>query len=742
MRKIFAYTKIICVIFAAVTALVVFAGCDGDKANQTDKTTINDNTFFSLDNLTYNNDLTEKAFSAGDSIDAEKIVVDQQKADITRSFSIVLKNGDVVIYKNSAYAYGSTLHIPLPLSSCDLVITLSGTTSDGNVIAGSREIRVSESLYPKKAVLTAFSGETAVTNPICGETYSFKASVVDVNGIDISNKVEDIYIDKAINGNSITLSFPDSAVDKIIRHNIYCTRENNLGEKKVLKLNAETTISDNLLRTNEYPSGIHFDYGFDLESTDTVSVNKNKQNFYDGLSAKYVFVNGNTKALTLGSGTAGNKVDLMIRYDGQGDFYAYNPDDYNYAVKNGKYIFNYYKNGANYQFNPEASYAEVYFLVYKETVKDGTTLFMPTKADGSDFKFDIDKAAPDYIKITSVTTRERDNSKPFSVTVKETVRTNYNDSIDISILCDIDNTNGITNTDRKKQRFDLNVEIGGREVDLSDYVITLDESNNESGIVGKAVIDVYSEFSATNGTGLRSYLALNTGTSKITVKSRFSDVKAVLTINVVNPVVDEAIDSDSNLPDISFGAVDFSDYARIKTYYLTSTGKNDYETRKLNANESLSYYIANAPGNNYIPGGKVSVTAYLQGNKFINNSYYVNSVYFIPPFTLKINSTVLNSSSFNPELIFVKLNNLIGDSDPMYFNGTAAKLEIALSGTFTRDSLIAESFNGGDVSDLRVQYRTDVINGQNVYEYTVNYRYAYKKNAEYYIPIAKLIIKG
>lgn len=363
---------------------------------------------------------------------------------------------------------------------------------------------------------------------------------------------------------------------------------------------------------------------------------------YKGLianaSARYVFNNGDFQnidiALQNGAETAGKLVPF-IRYDGEGEYQLYAGTKFDYSQTVNQVtdftVTRYVQNGVNYYFKPDAAYAEIYLAHQYEEAYQGGSFTKYRKAEGTDYRLQFSKDAPETIHIASVSGKELKQNQSSPRETYPSFTRNVKDG-KVFVMVYVANTM-YTTASVDTQHFIPSVEVTG-ETPFKDYYFIYDwrkvQRNNKGQFfaseAGEVVIDV--------------------------VSCHDSDVKFRLYVDVQNPVTERRLKENQNINLYHYFDPSPHIFVDVK-YYNYST-----ITRKLSETEFVRYFYDNVStpdvevtGDHFVHRdtvyqGYYVIRLYENGVQVGANQLQINS-YIAPDYYVEINGEIMRIADFS-----------------------------------------------------------------------------------------------
>lgn len=444
----------------------------------------------------------------------------------------------------------------------------------------------------------------------------------------------------------------NTAKSTVRAFNFNCIITNNMDKKINIMDYAQNKtyiIEDNLDKSVEYPNGIQFSYGINTANNYVqlpLNIGGTSGAYFNrNISIAYRFDNGDVQPIEISQDkkTEGNAT-LMISY-GNGEYGAYLPANYDYSCdRNGKRIANYFANGVKYQFDPTKSSASIKLVIWQSNKREGITYIEPATVDGSVIDVDIISSAPQSIDVKGISGSHKDDSVLFSKTYKTFNRAVKSDTVEVYVCCAMKATGSLSDEyynkslSSIKQFFVLDIDIPSS--DMCDYTIEY-----TVGVNNKKPIELRTYSAPALGIFDQYFVCPDTGSSTMTIRSRFGRATKTLTINVVDKLFynNTEIIRESIRDYGVYYEVDVRNNIRFKDFYLSSYSKSDYNERGINENEVLEYLNNNvviAPSSlNYANNGRWGqqlVSVRIKGTNIIAD---LGNIFIIPQFCFAINGT-------------------------------------------------------------------------------------------------------
>lgn len=567
-------------------------------------------------------------------------------------------------------------------------IKIFGKTTTGVDIYQQFSVGVKACGRPDNVEITIKNSSGEVVEYVKGgDTYTFLATIYS-DGQQIDWDSKNYFWEKPSNAGKKEYQYTigNQTTTQIKEFDFNCFVHNNMGEK-VNIFDKTFEQRDNLLKTEQYPEGIYYDYGMDIVNNRASlylnlnqSPNPNEKYFYSNITAEYRFENGDVQPLEYSSSNKDDAIYLLVSYDNL-SYKLYDIKDYDYSKDiHGNRIENYFANGVKYQFEPSASSAKIQLCRKLKRTDETGTIYYEKAVEKSAIDIDIIKQNSADIEAKKVSGKHKNDNEPFATTYKEFSQNIANDVIELYVFCDM-NGSGVKENDylnnylsSSNQYFVIEVaDMGGS---LWDYTIDFDYKTTQPPIrlvtYRNDALGIYDQY----------FVCLNYGNATINVQSSFGKSSHSFDIKVVDKIFYNSTEIDKeSLQDYGlFSHVNVESFVKLKEYRLSHYNKNSAVKRGLQEGEYLEYYIGNNQvsannfdyANNGYRGQELRV--YLRSD-FINKDIYqtMGTCYSIPNFRFLING----KSYLTTDLGFVQYSDTISCrhcSDNKYFFGNIWEL--------------------------------------------------------------------
>lgn len=352
---------------------------------------------------------------------------------------------------------------------------------------------------------------------------------------------------------------------------------NNIGKKVVIENIATVVVKNNLLTDSENSTGIYMDFGGQYAPERTVYSKGSLSAIDSNLSAEYRFKNGDVVPLVYSDRPGEYNFKLMVRYNGESEFTKYSVDDYDYSKNyRGEDIYNYIPNGTRYYFNPLKDSVEIRPCVWVGTKMEGMTLYDSVLIDNTT-TITLTKSLPTSISIEKVEANERNDIELSYNGVKKSIYPVVHNTVTVKIACSLNYLNH-NDVDLRQQNFSFSLKFNP-ECDMKDFEYTI------SGDLRSPAVQSH-KWKVLGGYE-KVFVARNVGQSVVTIKSKFSNAEYSLTVNVVDPILEEELYANV-IPNV-FTKVELRPYVKVRQYKLSTNPNDDAIIRSLREDEVLIY---------------------------------------------------------------------------------------------------------------------------------------------------------
>ncbi len=709
-----------------------------------DKTGTDTGDFFSIESVNFNSgyipqDNLTKGYLIYDEIDFNSVTLDNKKLKTSSVIFQVFYNGENIqtIQPDFNNKY-TTFRLD---NKGKYTVKVMGESGKGQKLEGSFDFGVVSGGRADRVEVVIKDSEGNTVNEVKGGgSFTFIAQAYSDNtAVEVKN--EDFYWDMPSNSGKKDKTFSIGNVTRreTRSHDFYCFIRNN-NNQRINISKATFDIVDNLLKTEEFPDGVYYNYHTEkIGNTLSLPVNAafdGGNYFSDKITAEYRFDNGEIKTIEKSTSASEGKFGLFISYD-EVNYSLYDKNDYDYSVDNlGRKKSEYYANGVKYQFDPTKTAVKVYLAVWEKIKTESGFNLVPYVFDSTKLDINLFSASPSDLRITALSGKSKEDSAPFSLTYKDFNKAVIDDYVEVNILCDMDN-DGILRDEFEGKKLSSTYQyfvpqimlIGGS---LSDYFIEFSYESMNSPI------ELVVNQSLISGDLERYYVSPNEGFVKMKVKSVFGSLEHEITIKVVNKIFENAKRiTPVNANSIGvFYDLDLRPFVKVKEYRLSDYDDKSYNFRSLREDEVLEYYL---DGELTPPEGLVFENNGVSGQDIaikiagVNYTVTVNGVYIIQDFCFSLLGEDYGLSQANGSAIYGGNVTAYSGTKEIYFYGLIPQFDIELGeeDTVNDDSLTLDA--DGD-------FYTSYYNGV----FTVKYKFSYfesGKTYDFFAEVLRIIVK-
>jgi len=563
-----------------------------------------DNSFYSTENIVYNSIYAGEGagYLRYDTINLSALTYDSSLIDTSAEKYIDVYRNDQKIadltYRTYSFGYTFT-------ESGTYVFKLVARKKGGGEMHGSFQVDVVNGDRPT-GITFAYENQDgeAVVSPVAGSSMTVRATVYAGDAVADPTSYSCHWDKGNTQGCDLTLSygdslksFSDAAYFFVVIPVINNPNGYTLGGQ------CEYIVQDNLLRTENCPSGIEF-------SLPSAFVNGEAritalQKITDGICATAHFIGGNSTVLTADTlRHQGGQLGMFIKYNGEGSFALYNPGSFSYTHDaSGNRVYAYYQNEEQYYFDHTKQNAEVYFaLLIAEFASSNS--YETVVIEGAEGSIDFDSCAPEDLRVTQVSGVRRtvnaftnandysNNGAAGGVKGREDYTASVvNGTVTVYISCDMDKDGSITDeyeyhaTNYFPQYFELLIDA--QEGKAKDYTVTI--QNPSQQVLSHYV---YYRNYGNLESFVRFFVPVGEGQAIITLTPKSGGTPYQLTVNVINPVVGTKLIT-TNVHNLYAGALTMESSVKVAEYLynLNKATSPDYgyRERSLAEGETLKY---------------------------------------------------------------------------------------------------------------------------------------------------------